>query len=266
MKFEGKVAIITGAARGMGYSHCLSFAKEGADIAAVDICENIDGIYELSSDLKNVISEVESIGRKAIGVKCDVRNANEVKSMVDKVISEFGRIDILVNNAGIEAFNYTWEIPEEEWDKVVDVDLKGVFLCCKYVVPKMIEKKSGKIVNISSIYGSQAAGMVSHYCAAKFGVVGFTQSLAQEVAEHNINVNAVGPGFINTAMADAEAPIFAPLMGLSPDTYYEEAVKQVSLFGREITPQDISNAVIWLSSEESRNVTGQFILVDGGHV
>jgi NAD(P)-dependent dehydrogenase (short-subunit alcohol dehydrogenase family) len=266
VKFEGKVAVITGAARGMGFSHCLSFAKEGADIAAVDICENIEGIYELSSDLENVINEVKKLGRKALGIKCDVRKADQVQEMVEKVIKEFGSIDILVNNAGIEAFNNTWDIPVEEWEKVIDVDLKGVFLCCKYVVPKMIEKKSGKIVNISSIYGSQAAPMVSHYCAAKFGVVGFTQSLAGEVAEYNINVNAVGPGFINTKMADAEAPIFAPLMGLAPDKYYEEAIQQVSLFRREITPQDISNAVVWLSSEESRNVTGQLILVDGGHV
>jgi NAD(P)-dependent dehydrogenase (short-subunit alcohol dehydrogenase family) len=130
----------------------------------------------------------------------------------------------------------------------------------------MIKQKSGKIVNISSIYGYQAAPMVSHYCAAKFGVVGFTQSLAHEVAEHNINVNAVGPGFINTKMADAEAPLFAPMMGISPENYYQEAIKQVSQFGREITPQDVSNAVVWLASEDSRNVTGQLILVDGGHV
>ncbi|MFC1877223.1 SDR family NAD(P)-dependent oxidoreductase [Thermodesulfobacteriota bacterium] len=266
MRFDGKVAVITGAARGMGFSHCLSFAKEGADIAAVDICDNIEGIYELSSDLNNVVNEIKKLGRKAIGIKCDVRKADEVQNMVNEVVKEFGSIDILVNNAGIEAFNYTWDIPIEEWDKVLDVDLKGVFLCCKYVAPIMIEKKSGKIVNISSIYGSQAAPMVSHYCAAKFGVVGFTQSLSQELAAYNINVNAVGPGFVNTSMADAEAPVFAPLMGLSPESYYEEAVKQVSLFAREITPQDISNAVVWLSSEESRNVTGQFILVDGGHV
>lgn len=266
MKFEGKVAIVTGAARGMGYSHCLALAREGADIAAADICGNIEGIYELSPDLKEVISEIQKLGRKAIGIECDVRKSDEVKAMAERVLLELGRIDILVNNAGIEAFHPVQDISEDEWDKVLDVDLKGVFLCCKFVVPQMIKQKSGKIINISSIYGYQAAPLVSHYCAAKFGVVGFTQSLARELAEHNINVNAVGPGFINTKMADAEAPIFAPLMGIPTETYYQDAIKQVSLFGREITPQDISNAVVWLASEDSRNVTGQLILVDGGHV
>jgi len=266
MKFAGKVAVVTGAARGMGYSHCLALAREGADIAAADICSNIEGIYELSPDLKEVIGEVQKLGRKAIGIKCDVRESDQVKAMAERVLLELGRIDILVNNAGIEAFHPVQDILEDEWDKVLDVDLKGVFLCCKYVVPQMIKQKSGKIINISSIYGYQAAPLVSHYCAAKFGVVGFTQSLARELAEHNINVNAVGPGFINTKMADAEAPIFAPLMGIPTETYYQDAIKQVSLFGREITPQDISNAVVWLASEDSRNVTGQLILVDGGHV
>jgi len=266
MKFEGKVAIVTGAARGMGYSHCLALAREGADIVAADICGNIEGIYELSSDLENVLAEIKKLGRKAVAVKCDVSKGDDVKAMVDKALAEFGKIDILVNNAGIEAFHYTWEIPEDEWDKILDVDLKGAFLCCKYVLPHMIKQKSGKIVNISSIYGYQGAPMVAHYCAAKFGVVGFTESLAREVAEHNINVNAVGPGFINTKMANAEAPIFAPMMGLTTENYYKEAIKQFSLFAREITPQDVSNAVVWLASEESRNITGQFILVDGGHV
>lgn len=266
MRLAGKTAIVTGAARGMGYSHCLALAREGADIVAGDICGNIDGIYELSEDLSDVVSEVETLGRRAVGVKCDVRNSADVKAMVDTALREFGHIDILVNNAGIEAFNLVQDIPEEEWDKVVDVDLKGGFLCAKYVLPHMIAQKSGKIVNISSILGYQGAPMVAHYCAAKFGVVGFTQSLAREVAEHNINVNAVGPGFINTKMADAEAPVLGPMMGVKPESYYHDVIPMVSLFKREITLQDVSDMVIFLTSEESRNVTGQLFLVDGGHV
>lgn len=266
MRLAGKTAIVTGAARGMGYSHCLALAREGADIVAADICANIDGIYELSEDLNDVVSEVEKLGRRAVGVKCDVRSGTEVKAMVEAALQKFGHIDILVNNAGIEAFNLVQDISEEEWDKVLDVDLKGEFLCAKYVLPHMIAQKSGKIVNISSIYGYQGAPMVAHYCAAKFGVVGLTQSLAREVAEHNINVNAVGPGFINTKMADAEAPLFGPMMGVKPESYYDDVIPMVSLFKREITPRDVSDMVVFLASEESRNITGQLLLVDGGHV
>ena len=204
----------------MGYSHCLALAREGADIAAADICANIDGIYELADDLSDVVSEVRKLGRQAVGVKCDVSKSAEVKAMVNTTLHEFGHIDILVNNAGIEAFNLVQDISEEEWDNVLDVDLKGVFLCTKYVLPHMIEQRSGKIINISSVFGYQGAPMVAHYCAAKFGIVGFTEALAREVAEHNINANAVGPGAINTKMTDAEAPLFGPMMGVNPATYY----------------------------------------------
>lgn len=265
MKFKGKVAIITGAARGMGYSHCLFLAREGADIAAVSRCKNTGG-DELSENLKRVISEVQKLGRRAIGIKCDVSKSGEVKAMAEKVLAELGRIDILVNNAGIEEFHSVVEMPEDEWDKIIDVNLKGVFLCCKYVVPHMIKQKSGKIINISSIFGHQASPYVSHYCAAKFGVVGFTQSLAQEVAKYNINVNAIGPGPVNTDMAAQEAPVFGPLLGIPTENYFEECCKRFTLFGREVTVEDVSNAVVWLASEDSRNLTGQLILVDGGHV
>lgn len=265
MEFEEKVAIVTGAARGMGYSHCLAFAKEGAHIAAVSRCKGTEG-DELSANLKRLVSEVQALGKRAIGVKCDVSRSDQVKAMVDRVLAEFRTIDILVNNAGIEEFHSVVDTPEEEWDQVIDVNLKGVFLCCKYVVPHMIEKRNGKVINISSIFGYQASPYVAHYCASKFGVVGFTQSLAQEVAKYNINVNAVGPGPVDTDMAAQEAPVFGPLLGIPTENYFEEACKRFTLFGREVTPEDVSNAVLWLASEKSRNLTGQLILVDAGHV
>lgn len=265
MEFEGKVAIVTGAARGMGYSHCLFLAREGADIAAVSRCKNTEG-NELSENLKRVISEVQKLGRRAIGIKCDVSKGGEVKAMTGRVLAELGGIDILVNNAGIEEFHSVVEMPEDEWDQVIDIDLTGVFLCCKYALPHMIKQQNGKIINISSIFGYQGAPYVSHYCAAKFGVVGFTQSLAQEVAKYNINVNAIGPGPVNTDMAAQEAPVFGPLLGIPTENYFEECCKRFTLFGREVTVEDVSNAVVWLASEKSRNLTGQLILVDGGHV
>lgn len=248
----------------MGRCHCLSFARQGADIAAVDICNETRGSHELS-ELNEVASQIRKLGRRAIGIECDVTKGDQVRAMVERVLGKLGRIDILVNNAGIVACNSVVDIPEDEWDKVIDVDLKGVFLCCKYVVPHMIKQKSGKIINISSVNGAYAMEYAAHYCAAKFGVVGFTQSLAREVAKDNVNVNAVGPGDVKTRMLDVYTDLYASRWGIPQETFYEELQKRVTLFGREITCEDVSNAVVWLASEDSRNITGQLILVDGGH-
>jgi NAD(P)-dependent dehydrogenase (short-subunit alcohol dehydrogenase family) len=252
MKLEGKVAIVTGASRGMGYSHALALAREGANIAAI-----------ARSECK-VINEVRKLGLEGIGIKCDVSKNDEVRAMVDRVLTELGRIDILVNNAGILAISLLVDTEEGLWDRVLDTNLKGTFLCCKYVIPHMIKQRSGKIINIASINAKYGVALGSAYCASKFGIVGFTESLAQEVAAYNINVNAVGPGFVKTAMVAEAANIF-PKRGQVSENYYEETIKEETLFGREITTQDVSNAVVWLASEESRNITGQLVLVDGGH-
>ena len=260
MKFEGKVAIVTGAAGGMGYSHCLALAREGADVASADICQE--------EELNKVIDEVKSLGRRGIGIKCDVSKSDEVKAMVDKVLAELGKIDILVNNAGTSTAKLVVDVEEDEWDRVLSVNLKGVFLCCKYVLPHMIKQRSGKIINIASVWGRQGAPFCSPYTASKFGVVGFTESLAREVASFNINVNAVGPGPVNTELLQGTAPAWAAYLGIpaEPEAYYENVYKSMTLFGREITAEDVSNTVVWLASEDARNLTGQHILVDGGHV
>jgi meso-butanediol dehydrogenase/(S,S)-butanediol dehydrogenase/diacetyl reductase len=257
VKFKGKVAIVTGAARGMGYSHCLALAREGADIAAVDICEE--------EESNKVVNEVKSLGRRGIGIKCNVSKSDEVKAMVDKVLTELGKIDILVNNAGVLTVHSVVDVEEDEWDRVLAVNLKGVFLCCKYVVPHMIKQRSGKIINTASAFGKQGAPFCSPYTASKFGVVGFTESLAREVAAFNINVNAVGPGPVNTELLRGMAPAYAAYLGIPAETCYQRWLK-TGLFGREITAEDVSNTVVWLASEDARNLTGQHILVDGGHV
>lgn len=271
MRLKDKVAVVTGAARGQGHSHCLSLAKEGANIVAVDICRDLPKSmlkYRLATgpELDNLVNAVRKIGSNSLGVKADVSKEDEVKEMVSRVLDEFGKIDILVNNAGIQPSLLTvWDTPSELWDKVINVNLKGVFLCCKYVVPHMIKQKSGKIVNISSLLGLKGASDSGTYCASKFGVIGLTQALATEVGQYNINVNAICPGVLDTSMTRGIVQEWVEKLGKkTPEEVYLQSIKQNQLLQRPITVQDISNAVVWLASEESRNITGATLLVDAG--
>lgn len=188
----------------------------------------------------------------------------EVNVMVDRVIEEFGKIDILVNNAGIVSRVLVKDMPEDTWDKVMDVNLKGVFLCSKAVLPNMIKQKSGKIINISSIAGKTGGAGMAHYCASKFGVIGFTKSLALELAKYDINVNAICPGIIETYMwTDVLTPSHANWEHISNEEAWKEVIELIPL-SRPQTPSDIGNMVIFLASEDAKNVTGQAINVCGG--
>jgi len=271
MRLKDKVAVVTGAARGQGRSHCLSLAKEGINIVAVDICRDLPKSmlkYRLAtgSELNKLVSEVRKLGRKSLGVRTDVSKEDEVKEMVSRAVDEFGKIDILVNNAGIQPSLLTvWDTPSETWNKVIDVNLKGVFLCCKFVVPHMIRQKSGKIINISSLLGLKGAPNSGAYCASKFGVIGLTQALATEVGQYNINVNTICPGVLDTAMTRGIVQEWVEKLGMkTPEEVYQHSIEQNQLLKRPITVQDISNVVVWLASEESRNITGATILVDAG--
>lgn len=267
LKLEGKVGIVTGAAVGMGRAHALALARGGADVAAVDICRDqprsaVTGGGE--AQLNKLVEEIRSLGRRAIGVKCDVSKADEVEKMVRTVVDEFGKIDILVNNAGVVSFSPIVELAEEEWDLIMNVNLKGTFLCCKHVLPHMIAQKAGKIVNIGSVIGRQGSANSVHYCCSKAGVHMFTDALSKEVAEHNINVNCVAPGTIwGTPMVDWAMKSLGE--DGDPREMYLEFVKRAYTFGREQTPEDVANAMLFLVSEESRNITGYTIYVDGGH-
>jgi len=265
-RVEGKVAIVTGAAAGMGTAHALALAREGADVAAVDICE----VQPLSLSpggtagaLDQLLQEIRSIGRRAIAVKCDVSKAAEVEKMVNTVMEEFGKIDILVNNAGVVTITPFVELTEEEWDQVIDVNLKGAFLCCKYVVPHMIAQKAGKIVNVGSVNGRQGMLGHVHYCCSKAGVHMLTDALSKEMAEHNINVNCVAPGAVWTPMMDSALRRGAA-EGTDLREAYLNACRGMSTLGREQTPEDLANAMLFLVSEESRNMTGYTIYIDGG--
>jgi len=266
-RFEGKVAIITGAAHGLGASHALAFAREGASVAVTDICHDLpEARYAMGTEgeVNSVVKEIQGMGQRAIGIRCDVSKAKDVENMVQRAVDEFGKIDILVNNAGI-AFVATpiWEVSEEAWDLTVDVMLKGTFLCCKYVLPHMIKQRYGKIVNTGSI-GARGNRHNAPYSAVKAGIHTFTLALAKDVGEYNINVNCVSPGGVYTPMMRGAIKDLAKDLGMPEDEVYATACKQNAILGREITAQDISNAVLFLCSEEARNVNGEVLYVDGG--
>ena len=265
---QGKVAIVTGAAAGMGRAHALALAREGADMAVIDICRE-QPLSPVAGGtvgaLDKLVEEIRALGRRAIAIKCDVSKADEVEKMVKTVIDELGKIDILVNNAGVVSIIPFVYMTEEQWDFVMDVNLKGTFLCCKYVIPHMIAQEAGKIVNIGSVNGREGMPGNVHYCCAKAGVHMLTDALSKEVAAHNINVNCVAPGTVwGTPMVDWVMRLMAP-EGTDPWEAYLSFCQRMYTFGREQTPEDVANAMLFLVSEESRNITGYTIYVDGGH-
>jgi NAD(P)-dependent dehydrogenase (short-subunit alcohol dehydrogenase family) len=263
MKLEGKVAIITGGARGNGLAIARCLAEEGVDIVIADICENMNTIpYDMSTEetMNAAVASIKEMGRKAIGIKCDVRKAADVEAMVEKAIGTFGKIDILVNNAGNSSMVAIAEMDEETWDEIIDTQLKGTFLCCRYVLPHMIEKHSGNIVSISSVGGQRGFGMGGHYCAAKHGIIGLNKSIAMEVADHNIRSNVVCPGTVWTPMMQGIAAYF----GMEGDEGKEQFFAGHMIKDPEVSPEDIGRAVRWLVSDEARCITGNMITVDGG--
>ena len=267
-KLDDKAGIVTGAARGIGRAHCLALATEGADVACLDICKDQPGVrYGMSTeeDLNSLVGEIKSLGRRAIAVECDVTKAIEVEAAVKKVVDEFGKIDILVNNAGICNIVPITEMTEAAWDTMMAVNLKGVFLCCKYVLPHMMKQESGKIINTSSVAGKIGQAYSTHYSTSKGGINTFTQALAKEVAPYNINVNAIGPGVVRTPLFRGCTPEFARTMGVPEEQVYSKLCELLQALGREITPEDIAKTMIFLVSEESRNVTGMVVYVDGGY-
>lgn len=246
MLLEGKTAIITGASRGIGKAIALTLAKSGANVA-INFSNNEKAALE-------VAKEAEKFGVKALAIKADVSKAHEVENFTNRVLNEFGSIDILVNNAGITKDNLLIRMSEEEFNRVMDVNLKGVFNFTKVVSRVMIKKRAGKIINVSSVVGITGNAGQSNYAAAKAAVIGFTKSVAKELASRGINVNAVAPGFIETDMT-----------AVLPDKIKEQ-MKNIIPLNKPGKPEDVSNAILFLASRNSDYITGQVINIDGGMV
>ena len=244
MSLMDKIALVTGGTRGIGREIALALAKEGTNIA-ITYTSNEEKALE-------VVEEIKANGVNAIAVKANVVNNDEVLHMVKTVEEDLGTIDILVNNAGITKDNLLIRMSEEDWDSVLDVNLKGVFLCTKAVARTMMKKRYGKIINISSVVGVNGNAGQSNYAASKSGVIGFTKSMARELASRGIRVNAIAPGFIETDMTN-----------VLKDEIKDEMIRSIPLssFGK---PKDIANLVVFLAGEQSDYITGEVIKVDGG--
>ena len=244
MNLKGKTVLITGGSRGIGRAIALAFAEEGTNV-----------IINYTSDeenAKDVIKEIEKFGVKGLAVRANISKAEEVNSMFDKIKEDFDMIDILINNAGITRDSLFIGMKEKDWDEVIEVNLKGMFLCTKAVIRKMLRQKYGRIVNISSVVGVIGNPGQANYCASKAGVIGFTKSLAREVASRNITVNAIAPGFIGTDMTK-----------VLPENIKESVMKTIPM-GRYGNPEDVANVVVFLSSDRADYITGQVIHIDGG--
>jgi 3-oxoacyl-[acyl-carrier protein] reductase len=245
MILENKTAMVTGAAQGIGKAIALRLAKEGADVAVCDI--NPEKASETAK-------EIESLGRNAIALKLNVADSKEVEENVNKILDKFKKIDILVNNAGITRDGLIIRMKEEDWDAVLNVNLKGTFNCIRTVARHMMKQRYGRIVNISSVIGIIGNAGQANYAASKAGVIGVTKSAAKELASRNITVNAVAPGFIKTAMTE-----------VLPENVKAEMLKLIPLsrFGET---SDVAEAVLFLASEAASYITGHVIEVDGGMV
>ncbi|KSU62483.1 beta-ketoacyl-ACP reductase [[Bacillus] enclensis] len=246
MKLEGKAALVTGASRGIGREIALELAREGAKVAV-----NYSGSEAKANE---VVDEIKSMGGEAFAVQCNVADGESVQTMVKETISQFGSLDILVNNAGITKDNLLMRMKESEWDDVININLKGVFLCTKAATRQMMKQRSGRIINISSIVGVSGNPGQANYVAAKSGVIGLTKTAAKELAPRGITVNAVAPGFISTDMTDE-----------LPEDVRSEMLKQIPL-NRMGDPKDIAGVVSFIASDASSYMTGQTLHVDGGMV
>jgi NAD(P)-dependent dehydrogenase (short-subunit alcohol dehydrogenase family) len=275
-EFDGKVVLITGCGRvrGMGRAISLAFARAGADIVATDIAtggtrnENEEGLEEIRvgwKGLESLAGEIQALGRSVHTTVGDVSRAADAERFVAEAVGRFGRVDVLVNNAaaphGADR-RLVWETPEEAWDLVLDVNLKGAFLMSRAVIPHMLARRSGRIVNLASVAGKRGTARRGAYTASKFGIIGLTQVLAQELAAHGITVNAICPGSVDTSRREStsrrekaltERDPSAPVMGMPPT-------------GRVARPDDIARLALFFASAESDHITGQAWNVDGGSV
>ncbi len=252
MRLKGRCALVTGAATGIGNAIASALKRAGARVAVTDL------------DGRGAAGAAEALGEGAIGLELDVTNAEQTEGAFSEVIERLGGLDIVCANAGVSSINRVVDLTEEDWNRVMRVNAKGVFLTNREAVRHFLARgTNGAIVNTASIAGKVGGALYAHYCASKFAVVGFTQSLAREVAEHGIRVNAVCPGFVSTSMQDREVVWEGELRGMAPEAVRLEYVSMTPL-GRLQEPEDIADVVVFLVSDAARMITGQAINITGG--
>ncbi len=244
MNLDGKTAIVTGGSLGIGNAISLKLAEYGANVAM--------NYRKHKDEADATIAKIEKLGRQGLAVQADVSNFQDAEKMVNEVKSKFGRIDILVNNAGINWDGVIWKMTEEQWDKVLDINLKGYFNYIRSVSPIFREQQSGKIINVTSINGIRGKFGQSNYSASKAGIIGLTKAIARELGKYSVNVNAVAPGLIETEM-----------MKDIPENVRAAALQEIVL-NRLGQPEEVANVVAFLCSDLARHITGEVIKVDGG--
>ena len=246
MLLEGKIAIVTGGSQGIGAATSLELAREGANVCLT---------YRKHGDeAEQYAKQIEDMGRNALAVQCDIAKFADAQRVVQTAIDTFGRIDILVNNAGMNWDGVSWKMTEEQWDRVIEVNLKGYFNFTRQVAPLFKEQKSGKIINVTSINGLRGKFGQTNYSASKAGIIGFTKALAKELGAFGVNVNAVAPGLIETAMLKESS---------ARDKIIDMAVAEMALT-QVGQPEDLAHLVTFLASDRARHITGEVIKVDGG--
>jgi len=242
LPLKGKTAMITGGARGIGKMTAIALAQAGANCALLDVMDEV----------KATAAEIAALGVQAEGYTGDVTNAAQIKDTIDQIIARFGALDILVNNAGITRDNLLLRMTDEEWDKVLAINLRGAFVCLRAAARPMLKQRSGRIINIASVVGVIGNAGQCNYSASKAGLIGLTKSAARELASRGITVNAVAPGYIRTAMTDA-----------LPDDVKQAVLNTIPLKSLG-SAEDVANAVLFLASDDARYVTGHVLHVDGG--
>ncbi len=268
---EGKVAFVTGAARGQGRAHALTLAKHGADIIALDIAEQIDSVFypmSTADDLAETARGVEALGRRVIAMKGDTRSQSDLDAAVQAGLDSFGSIDILIANAAVNSLGSFWELTEQAWSDVVDTNLSGVWRSAKAVAPHMIERESGSIVMVGSVNSLESGARFSHYISAKHGLIGLMKAVALELAPYRIRCNAICPGAIDTGMMDNQKmyDMFAGHEGGTREDMLGAGTNYHAIRGAGVlSPQRVADAALWLVSDGSEMVTGATVPVDAGH-
>jgi NAD(P)-dependent dehydrogenase (short-subunit alcohol dehydrogenase family) len=273
-EFAGKVVLVTGCARARGIGRAISvaFARAGADVVATDVAaggtrnENEEGLEEKRlgwKGLDSLAGEIQGLGRRILTLVGDVSHAADAERFVAEALAQFGRIDVLVNNAaaphGADR-RLIWEVPEEAWDRVIAVNLKGAFLMSRAVIPHMLERGSGRIINMASVSGKRGTARRGAYSASKFGIIGLTQVMAQELGAHGITANAICPGSVETSRRESTSRRERALVERDPNA----AVLSLPPTGRVARPDDIARLAVFFASEASDHITGQAWNVDGG--